>query len=56
MERFSINATMGKTITPGPKFEIISKNPIIVASSSALVTLKLGLSTFGKPDGILPKT
>jgi len=55
IERFSINAIIGSTITPEPKFEIISKNPTVVVPSSALVVLKLGLSKFGKPEGTLPR-
>lgn len=56
MERFSINAIIGNTITPEPKLEIISNNPIVAVPSCELAMLKLGLSKFGKPDGILPRT
>jgi len=54
MERFSINAIIGKTITPEPMSETISKNSIVVPLS--IVIPNLGKSKFGKPDGILPGT
>lgn len=54
MERFSINAIIGKTITPEPMSETISKNPIVVPLS--LMTLNFGKPKSGKPDGILPGT
>lgn len=53
MERFSIIAIIGNTITPEPKFETISKNSIVVPLT---LVVKLGGSIFGRPDGILPET
>lgn len=50
----SINAIIGKTITPEPIFETIWKNPVVVPFSC--VTLNFGISNSGKPDGILPGT
>lgn len=53
MERFSINAIIGKTTIPEPNFEIISKNPIVDPSSPKM--LNSGGSKFGRPAGIFPK-
>jgi len=54
MDKFSINAIIGKTITPEPMSETISKNPTVVPLSR--VMLNFGKSKSGKPDGILPVT
>lgn len=53
MEIVSINAIIGKTITPEPIFETISKNSVVVPLS--YVILNCGRPNSGKPEGILPK-